>query len=109
MAIIWTKHATLRNKERKISTDWVEKTVNGPDQSFAENEGRTKYTKSFGKQTVSVITAKGDNGEYLILSAWIDPPNPGTYDYKKEKYRHDMRESGRMKKFLLTFLHQIGI
>ena len=109
MAIIWTKHAIERNRERQVTVSWVESTINSPDQNFSEEDGKIKYTKAFGKQTVSVITAKGSNGEYLVISAWIDPPNPGTADYKREEYEKQIKKAGTIRKFLITFLHQIGI
>src|ERR1043165_5025726 len=109
MAIIWTKHALERNKERKVTVSWVEKTINSPDQSFAEEEGRTKYIKDFDKQTVSVVTTKTDNGEYLILSAWINPPNPGTQAYKNRAFNKQMKKANWFKKFWLSFLNQVGL
>jgi hypothetical protein len=109
MAIIWTKHAIERNKERQITVSLVEKTINSPDKSFPQEEGKIKYVKDFGKQTVSAVTTKTDHGEYLILSAWIDPPNPGTANYKKEGFRMKMKNAGTLKKFWLTLRNQINI
>ncbi len=109
MAIIWTKHALERNKERQITSSWVESTINSPDKSFPEEDGKVKYIKNFGKQTVSVVTAKGDNGEYLVISAWIDPPNPGTTDYKNNQYERQINKAGSFRRLLLTLLRQIGI
>ena len=98
--IIWTNHALERNKERKITTSWVEKTVRDADSVANMEEGKIKSIKNFGKQTVSVVTAKTDSGENLILSAWIDPPNYGTTDYNKK--------SG-LKNFWVTLKNQIGL
>lgn len=109
MAIIWTKHAIERNRERQVTISWVDQTINSPDKSSSEEDGKVRYTKNFGKQTVSVVTAKGSNGEYLVISAWIDPPNPGTADYKREEYGKQMKKAGNFRKFLLAFLRQIGI
>ena len=109
MAIIWTKHAIERNKERQVTAAWVESTINNPDQSFPENEGRTKFIKKFEEQTVSVITAIASEGGYLVLSAWIDPPNPGTIDYKNEQFEKKMKIAGNLRRFLFTFLRQIGL
>lgn len=106
--IIWTKHAAERNKERQITQDWIEKTINNPD-DFSEIEGgKIKSNKNFGQHTVTVITTKADSGKYLILSAWINPPVPGTADFKKENQRRKIKSSSGIKKIWLTLLSQLG-
>lgn len=108
-SIIWTKHAEERNRERQISQNWIESTVNNPD-DFSEIEGgKIKSNKNFGNHTVSVITTKANSGRYLILSAWANPPITGTEDYKKENYRKKMKKANPLKKFWLTFIKQIGL
>ncbi len=107
--IVWTNHALKRNKERKISTSWVEQTINNPDNFSTIEEGRTKSWKKFNKHTVSVIYTKTKEGQYLVLSSWINFPNYGTADYKNKSYNKQMKKAGAIKKFWLTFLKQLGI
>lgn len=106
--IIWTNHARERNKQRDISEDYIHKTINNYDQNI--NSGDNKYTfkKRFNHQTVTVITKYTEHGEYLILSAWIDPPNFGTMDYKKNKNYRDMKKAGIIKKIWITLRSQMG-
>lgn len=106
--IIWTKHAQARNQERQITQDWIEKTINNPD-DFSEIEGgKIKSNKNFGLHTVTVITTKANSGKYLILSAWVNPPIPGTKDFKKESQKRKIRNSSGIKKIWLTLLGQLG-
>ena len=106
--IIWTKHAQARNRERQITQDQIEKTVNNPDEFSQIEGGKTKSNKNFGQHTVTVITTKVESGRYLILSAWINPPIPGTKDFKKENNRKKIRNSSGIKKIWLTLLGQLG-
>ena len=107
--IIWTNHAFEKNKERQITQNWIEQTINNPDDYFEIDGGKIESRKKFGNQTVTVITAKTESGKYLILSAWIDPPSLGTSDFKKKKLRNDMKKASTIKKIWLTFLNQIGL
>lgn len=107
--IIWTKHAKERNKERKITENWVEQTINSPDKTKFQDDGKTEYRKRFGDQIVTVVATKSREGRYLILSTWINPPAFGTSDYKKDNYNKEMKKAGVIKKFWLTFVSQLGL
>lgn len=105
---IWTKHALERNKERQITQSWIEATVNNPDYCSNIEGGKIKSIKKFGTHEVTAITTKSDSGKYLILSAWINPPIPGTKDFKKENYYKNMKNSSGIKKILLIIKNQLG-
>jgi hypothetical protein len=106
--IVWTKHAEERNKERQITKNWIEATINHPD-NFSDIEGgRIKCIKNFGKHMVTVITTKTNDGKYLVLSSWINPPITGTPDHKKRDYNEKMRRSSLIKKFWITLKNQLG-
>lgn len=107
--IIWTNHAKERNKERQISQKWVEETVINPDKTIKNEAGKLELKKEFGNFTVTVITTTSTEGKYLILSSWINPPIPGTIDYKNRSYFKKLRKAGNLKKFWLTFIHQFGL
>lgn len=107
--VIWTKHATERNKERQITQSWIEQTIYDPEISNQVEDGKMESKKKFGNQTVSVITKEVENSNKLILSAWIDPPIFGTKDYKNKDRARQMKKASTLRKFLLTFLSQIGL
>lgn len=98
-----------RNKQRGISENYINQTLNNPDQSFSSADQTTKYRKRFDYQTVTVIVKQNEHGENLILSSWIDPPNYGTSDYKGKQRYKDMKKASNLKKLWLTFLNQVGL
>ncbi len=104
--IVFTNHVKDRMSERKISQDLVWKTVNSPDESL---DNSTKFIKQFGNQRLTVITKYGDRGEIVVLSVWIDPPNPGTLDSNKRERYKQMRKASAIKKLWYTLLNQIGL
>jgi hypothetical protein len=106
---IWTNHAKDRNKERKISENYINQTLHNPDQRINTQDQKIEYKKRFDHQTVTVIVKQNERGENLILSAWINPPNYGTADYKNNQNYHEMKKASPIKKLWLTLLQQVGI
>lgn len=106
--IIWTNHALARLNARKIHKDSVIQAIISPDRT-KENNGATEYQKRFDNQTVAAIVKENEKGESIILSCWVDPPNPGTRDFKRKTRRNQMQNAGVLKKLWLTFLEQIGL
>lgn len=87
--INWTSHALKRIRERDFSQEMAEQTFKNPDQvSYGKQSGTMEFIKRFGRETVTLIGRKNEKNEWVIISAWIDPPRPGTRDfYKKQKWR----------------------
>lgn len=119
--VVFTNHAIERLKQRGISGDRVWQAVKNSD---IKNPGKEKYTtefiKRFDAHTITVVAKKNDIGEWVVLSAWMDPPLPGTGDFrKKEKYQkrqeknrnldRKMEKASFWGKLWLTFRKQIGI
>lgn len=119
--VVFTNHAIERMKERGVKGDLAWQAIKRPDRT---EPGKEKHTTEFIKHdnghTITVIAKKNDLGEWVVLSAWIDPPLAGTQDYRKrEKYKikiEKIREMGRKMekasfwgKLWLTFRKQIGI
>lgn len=108
MNFIWTTHSLERLKERKIPNLLAEQTLNNPDKTYFDN-GATKYEKTFDKQVATGVVKTNDQGEQIVVSFWIDPPNPGTKDFKKQERFLNRTKAGPFKKMYLTFLDQIGL
>ena len=106
--IIWTNHARDRLNKRKIHKDFVIQAIISPDRT-KQNNGAIEYQKRFDNQTVAAIVKENEKGENIILSCWIDPPNPGTKDFKRKARKIKMQKAGIAEKFWLTFLDQIGL
>ena len=106
--IIWTNHARDRLNKRKIHKDLVIQAIISPDHT-KQNNGATEYQKRFDNQTVAAIVKENEKGESIILSCWIDPPNPGTADFKQKGRYNASKKASLLKKFWLTFLNQVGL
>jgi|SRR5581483_1193678 len=104
---IWTNHALDRLNQRGLTQEMAWKTFQHPESSVKEGES-FKYQKKFGRSTVTVIAKQNEKREWLILSCWIYPPLLGTKDYKEHEQFKKYQKSSGFKKFLLTFLRQIG-
>lgn len=85
---IWTKHALARLSERRLSQEMAYSAFKSPDRSFPGKQyGTTEYRKYYGKSLVTIIAKQNEEGEWVILSCWINPPLAGTKDaYKREQY-----------------------
>lgn len=119
--VVFTNHAIERMRQRGISGDFVWQAVRMPDKTIP---GKEKHTTEFIKyrngHTITAVGKKNDLGEWVVLSAWIDPPLRGTADFKKkekfskkiEKIREldrKMENASFWGKLWLTFRKQTGI
>lgn len=116
--VVFTNHAIERMKQRGITGDWVWQTVKQPDEKRSGKEKHTtEFVRAFGKHSVIAVSKKNGIGEWVVLSAWMDPPIEGTDDfYKREKYlkkqeknrllSKQMERASFWKKLWLTFRKQ---
>lgn len=93
--LIWTNHAIEQMKRRGLSQEMAHETFSHPNQS---ERGKTKdsfkYSKRFEDALVTVIAKQNEKREWVVLSAWIDPPLPGSIDAKeKEQYKKYQKAS----------------
>lgn len=92
--VIWTNHALSRLAERKLPHKLALETFQYPDSTRPGKQiGTREVTKRFGRHVVTLITKQNEKGEWIVLSAWVDPPYYGTTDYeKRQKYNQYMKE-----------------
>ena len=119
--IVFTDHAIQRMKERGISGNWAYQAVKYPEESRHGKKRHTKeFLRRFDSRTVTAVAKKNDIGEWVILSAWIDPPYPGTEDSRKRnaytkklsKYKvlnKKMERASFWGKLWITFRKQTGL
>lgn len=108
MKIVWTNHAKQRAKERKIDLEQIESAVASPDKTEPNEKGGVRYQKRVGKQSFIALVKENERGEKVIVSAWVNPPNPGTRDEIYKKRYNEAQKSSWIKKLWLTFLNQAG-
>ncbi len=94
---IWTNHALERLEQRKLPQDLAWKAFQYPDKTIpGKQTGSTEYQKYVGNSLVTVIAKKNEEGEWIILSCWVDPPLPGTIDYiKKQDYVSSRKQENK--------------
>lgn len=107
--VIWTNHALDRLEERQLPQEMAWETFQHPDHSYpGKQSGTTEAIKKFGTSTVTIISKQNERREWIVLSCWIDPPLPGTADYKKKQAYHRYQKATFWGKIWLTLREQLG-
>jgi hypothetical protein len=106
---IWTNHALKRLHERKIPNELINKTLIYPDRTLKQQDKTIELQKRIDGKTIAAIVKKNERGENIILSCWINPPFPGTRDFKKRKRYLAKQKASFWKKVWLTLLDQLGL
>lgn len=95
--------------ERGLTQQMAWETFTNPDRTSSSNTGATEYRKRYGISTVTVIAKQNEKREWIVISAWIDPPLPGTEDEKKHNKWKEYQKAGWKKKIWLALLSQLGL
>ena len=65
--------------------------------------------KRIDDRTFAIVVKQNDRGEKIVVSAWVNPPYPGTRDAKKRSRYQQMQQGSFWKKVWLTVLDQLGL
>lgn len=107
--VIWTNHALERLSARKLPQDIAFDAFQHPDKTVpGKNPGSTEYQKLIGPSLVTIIAKKNEKQQWIILSCWIDPPFPGTEDYRQKELYKKYRKSGFWGQLWYMVRKQIG-
>ena len=106
---IWTNHALKRLSERKIPNELINKTLLYPDRIIQQKANTRELQKKIAGKTIAAIVKKNERGENIVLSCWINPPFPGTKDFKKRQRYFAIQKASFMKKLWLKLLDQLGL
>ena len=71
MKIIFSDHASLKIKERKLSKSFVLKTVQVPDLVRPSRRLREERYKRFGKNWLKVIIIKEHATTVILTAHWV--------------------------------------
>lgn len=105
---IWTTHALERLAERKLPQQMAGVAFSQPDKmTHGRKGGATEFYKRFGDHHVSVIAKQNEKNEWVIISAWIDPPMPGTRDFRKKEIYKKYKKAGFWGKAWLSLKKQL--
>jgi len=107
--IILTNHARERLQDRKITMSQIEQAIAHPTSvKRSSSSGQKTFLKHIGKQTVTIVAAPNPKGEWVVLSCWVKPPNPGTRDEKDHRYWLAYTRASFFGKFWLVLKKQLG-
>jgi len=106
--IIWTNHAKERLNDRKISQNQINQTIFSFDSKLNNKDGSAEYVRKFKSQKIHVVIKENEDGDIIILSCWINPPNEGSKEFKNEKFRKNIKNASPLKKTWLTLINQLG-
>ncbi len=107
--LIWTKHVLRRIAERRISRSDVKNVFYNFDNSQKDENNTTRFIKRRGNQTLFVLAKQNERNEWVIISAWANPPVPGSLDEKKQKRYREYVKASPLRKIFLTVLSQLGL
>jgi len=107
--LIFTNHAQKRMKERGIKQEEVWETYNSNSGEDYVKNGMSQKKKKFGDYEVSIIFKRNSNKEVVIVSCWVEPPLPGSYDAREKEWYQKYKKAGFWGKLWLTFIHQVGM
>lgn len=106
--IIWTNHAMKRVNDRRISKNLIIEAINNPDKTIEIKSEAFEFQKIINNQTVAAVVKQNDRGEKVIVSCWVNPPNAGTLDFKRNERYKKMQNASFLKKLWFTLLNQLG-
>lgn len=107
--IVWTNHALERLHQRKLPQEIAFLAYQSPDQRIpGKKAGMIELQKQYGQSLITLIVNQNERHEWIVVSAWIDPPLPGTMDYKKKQDWKAYKKAGFWGKLWLTFKKQLG-
>ncbi len=107
--LIFTNHALDRMLERGIDRKDIWETYKFPDAQDERKKNGIERRKKFKDYEVSIVYAYNEKNEPIILSAWVDPPLPGTGDQKEKEWWEKYKKAGFWGKLFLSFQKQIGL
>jgi len=104
--LILTDHVLTRMKERGITPDHIWETYTSPDKQDTIKDA-DRRTKKFENSSVTIVFKHNEKREVVVISAWIDPPRPGTRDAAQKEWYQKYKRSGAWGKIWLSIIKQV--
>ncbi len=110
LQIIWTDHAKQRLHQRGLSQSTVEQAIRHADRKRSgKKSGTQEYSAEFDGHTITAVVSPNTENQLIIVSCWVDPPFPGTADWKKKQRWKRYQLLPWWQKILWQAGRQIGI
>lgn len=106
---IWTTHARERLGHRGLTQERAASAFTHPDVTRpGKKGGTTEFIKRVNNSTITLIGAINEQGEWVIISCWIDPPIYGYMDHQKQVWQQRYYKAGFWGKFWMIVKQQLG-
>ena len=107
--LIWTDHALDKLRARKLSQENAWSAFENPENVRDGKSPTSKeYSRRIGDRTVTTIAKQNEKKEWIVISAWVDPPYHGTEDALQKNSYHKFQQSSFWRKIWLSLKSQIG-
>lgn len=83
--------------------------INSNSYENGKEPGTIEYVKTKDNYKTTIIAKQNEKKEWIIISAWVDPPMPGSVDVQKQEAYKRYQKSSFWGKLLLTLKRQIGL
>lgn len=108
--IVWTNHSLSRLNERGISMEMALSAFTSFDRKFnGKEKDTTVFQKKIDKLKITLVATQNEKNEWVVISAWIDPPLYGTTDFRKKKEFMSFQKTSGLKRFILIAKQQLGL
>lgn len=108
--VIFTNHALERMRDRGLPQENAYEAFSHPDSSIdGKEKGTIECVKRQEHYKITVIAKQNERREWIIISAWVDPPMPGSIDVGKKEAYQKYQKASFWGKLFLTLKKQLGI
>ncbi|HVT00838.1 MAG TPA: hypothetical protein VHE53_01220 [Patescibacteria group bacterium] len=108
--LILTNHVLEKANDRGIRKSEIYETFKHPDNSA---KGKTRdsieNTKRFDDYTITVVLKQTESDGWLAVSAWRNPPLPGTRDARQKEAWKKYQKAGLLGKIWYQVKQQLGL
>lgn len=107
--LIWTNHALSRLTDRGLSQEKAWEAFNNPDSSQkGKTSGSIEFRKKIEHSHVTLIAKQNERREWIVISAWVDPPFPGSKDAREKASNKKYQKASFWGKFFHIVKKQLG-
>ena len=71
MTFVYTKHAQVRIRQRRLRQTDIKETVIDPDTIFPSFKGRRLARRAFGEKTLEVVFKRERNQVIIVTAYWL--------------------------------------
>ena len=108
--LIITDHGLEQLKARKLDLEQIWKTFKYSDHNKKGKKANTfEYKKAFDGFTITLIVVQNERFEWVLVTAWREPPLPGTKDAAKRARYKKFQKAGPFGKLFILILEQFGL